>query len=388
MSLQPRVILLVLDSVGVGELPDAAAYGDSGSNTLGNTAQAVGGLNLPNLGRLGIGNIISIQGVPAVAQPMGSYGKMAELSAGKDTTTGHWELCGIVSYQPFPTYPQGFPPEVIAAFTAATGYGVLGNKAASGTEIIQELGAEHMATGKLIIYTSADSVLQIAAHEQIIPLAELYRICTVTRELMQNEHGVGRVIARSFVGEPGQFTRTPNRRDFSLLPPQDTILDNLTAAGHQVWAVGKIEDIFAGKGITQSTHTKSNDETITTTITYLRELKQSGLIFANLVDFDMLWGHRNDVRGYAQGLEEFDARLPELLAALLPEDLLLIVADHGCDPTTDSTDHSREYVPVLAYTPSRPNGVNLGTRNTFADVAASLAKLFQVENPGPGTSFI
>ncbi|HHT26794.1 MAG TPA: phosphopentomutase [Firmicutes bacterium] len=386
--MQARAILLVLDSVGVGELPDAAEYGDVGSNTLGNTAKAVGALRLPNLERLGLGNIIPIQGVRAVTRPLASYGKMTELSAGKDTTTGHWELCGIVSYQPFPTYPQGFPPQVITAITAATGYGVLGNKAASGTEIIQELGTEHMATGKLIVYTSADSVLQIAAHEQIVPLDELYRVCTVIRELMQGEHGVGRVIARPFVGEPGGFTRTPNRRDFSLEPPQDTILDKLTAAGYPVWAVGKIEDIFAGRGINRAVHTKNNQDTVNATLTYMRELQQPGLIFANLVDFDMLWGHRNDPQGYARGLEAFDARLSELLQALLPDDLLLIVADHGCDPTTDSTDHSREYVPLLAYRHNASHGDDLGIRSTFADVAASLAALFQVDNPGPGVSFL
>lgn len=382
-----RVVMIVLDSVGIGELPDAHRYGDAGSNTLGNLAARVGGLHLPHLAALGLGNIAPIQGVTPAEQPLGAYGKMAERSAGKDTTTGHWEMSGIVLSQPFPTYPSGFPAELIASFTKATGRGVLGNKVASGTEIIKELGDEHLRTGNPIVYTSADSVFQIAAHESVIPLDELYRICQSARELLQGQHAVARVIARPFTGSSGAFVRTPNRRDFSLPPPQPTILDVLTAAGHTVSAVGKIADIFAGRGVTRAVHSKNNMETVSLTLQYMREHHEKGLIFANCVDFDMLWGHRNDTAGYARGLAEFDARLPEVMAGLAQNDLLVILADHGCDPTTPSTDHSREYVPLLVYGSGVRPGVALGIRDTFTDVAATLAEVFGVRNPGPGTSF-
>lgn len=381
-----RVILVILDSVGIGALPDAADYGDERSNTLANTARAVGGLHLPHLGRLGLGNIAQIDGVPPANQPAGAVGRMAEMSRGKDTTIGHWELTGIHSPEPLPTYPEGFPAELIAAFEAAIGRGTLGNVPASGTVIIEELGPEHMRTGKPIVYTSADSVFQIAAHEGIVPIDELYCICGIARSLLIGEHAVGRVIARPFVGEPGQFTRTDRRRDFSAPPPEPTILDHLHAAGYPVVAVGKIEDIFAGRGISRAVHTHDNMDGVDQTLAAMRQAA-GGLIFTNLVDFDMRYGHRNNPRGYADALEAFDRRLPQLLALLRPDDLLLITADHGCDPTTPSTDHSREYVPLLAAGPCMAAGVDLGTRATFSDVAATLAELFQVAAPRQGTSF-
>ncbi len=381
-----RVILIVLDSVGVGALPDAAAYGDEGSDTLGNTARAVGGLRLPHMGALGIGRILPVEGVPPAAQPAGAYGRMAEASRGKDTTVGHWELAGLISPRPLPTYPDGFPPDLVAEFERRIGRATLGNYAASGTAILEELGAEHMRTGRPILYTSADSVFQVAAHEEVIPVPALYRICTIAREMLQGEHAVGRVIARPFVGEPGRFTRTANRRDWSLPPPGETVLDRLKAAGYAVQAVGKIEDIFAGRGITWAEHTTDNTHGVELTLRCMAT-PEPGLIFTNLVDFDMRWGHRNDALAYARGLEAFDARLPEIRAAMRPDDMLLLTADHGCDPTTPSTDHSREYVPLLACgEPVRP-GVDLGTRSTFADVAATIAEALGV-GPWPvGESF-
>mgnify|MGYP000858992099 CR=1 FL=1 len=382
-----RVIMIVLDSVGVGELPDAALYGDEGSNTLGNIACHVD-LRLPHLERLGLGNIIPVRGVGPVNDPLGAYGKMAPLSPGKDTTTGHWEIAGVVLDRPFPTYPDGFPDSVISAFTDATGYEVLGNKVASGTEIIEELGMEHLKTGRPIVYTSADSVFQIAAHEDVIPVEELYRICQTARSILRGPHGVARVIARPFIGTPGKFTRTANRRDFSLAPPRLTILDLLHAANHEVWAVGKISDIFAGRGITRSLPTRNNMHTVDVTLQLMGEMDRSGLIFANCVDFDMLWGHRNDVVGYARGLEEFDARVPDILDAVKDDDLLILLADHGCDPTTSSTDHSREYVPLILFGAMCTPGRALGVRKTYSDVAATLAKTFGVPNPGPGTSLL
>lgn len=382
-----RVIMIVLDSAGVGASPDAKEYGDEGSNTLGNIARMVE-LRLPHLAALGLGNIIPIRGVGPVSTPMGAYGKMAPLSPGKDTSTGHWEIAGVVLDKPFPTYPQGFPEAVIRELTSVTGYRVLGNKVASGTEIINELGAEHLRTGWPIVYTSVDSVFQVAAHEDVIPLEELYRLCESARSILQEPHAVARVIARPFTGSPGHFTRTPNRRDFSLAPPRPTILDLLCEAGHEVWAVGKISDIFAGRGVTRALHTRHNMETIDVTLQFMGGLDQSGLVFANCVDFDMLWGHRNDVLGYARGLEELDARVPEILQALRSNDLLIFLADHGCDPTTPGTDHSREYVPlILAGSACRP-GRALGIRESFSDVAASLAAIFDVPNPGPGTSLL
>lgn len=381
-----RVTLIVLDSVGCGDAPDAARYGDEGSDTLGNTARAVGGLHLPNLGRLGLGNLTGIEGVPPVDAAAGAFGRLTEVSAGKDTTTGHWELAGVILEQPFPLYPNGFPADLMAEFEARIGRGSLGNYPASGTEIIKELGEEHMLTGKPIVYTSGDSVFQIAAHEQIIPIAELYRICRIARELLTGEHAVGRVIARPFVGQPGNFTRTERRQDFSLEPPRETILDAVKAAGQEVMGVGKIEDIFAHRGLTRSNHTGNNMAGVDAILEFLGT-GANGLIFANLVDFDALYGHRNNPQGYAEALEAFDRRLPEIEAALGPGDVLLITADHGNDPTTPSTDHSRERVPLLVSgTPVAPH-VDLGTRPTFADVAATIADLLAVAWSGAGASF-
>ncbi len=377
-----RVLLLVLDGVGAGALPDADLYGDAGSCTLGNLALAVGGLDLPRLGLLGLGNIIPIKGVPPVARPCAAWGKMGMQAAGKDTTSGHWELMGVILKNPFPVYPRGFPPEIIEPFEARIGRRVLGNKPASGTEILEELGPLHLATGCPIVYTSADSVFQVAAHEEVIPVPELYRICKIARELLTGEHAVGRVIARPFVGEPGNFKRTPRRHDFSLPPPRPTLLDRLQEAGFQVITVGKVADIFAGRGITRSVPAGGNAEICAMTLRAFRELEQ-GLVFATLVDFDTLYGHRNDVEGFARALKEFDALLPDFLDLLRPGDLLVITADHGCDPTTPSTDHSREYVPLLVAGPAvKP--VALGTRATLADLGATLGAYFGVER-GEGT---
>jgi phosphopentomutase len=386
MNTVERVIIIVLDSMGVGELPDAAEYGDEGSNTLANTAKAVGGLSLPHMRQLGLGNITSIEGVPPYDEPLGAYGRMAEASAGKDTTTGHWEMTGIYSPQPLPTYPNGFPKELIEEYERRIGRKTLGNYPRSGTVIIQELGEEHMRTGYPIVYTSADSVFQVAAHEEVVPIEELYRICQIARELLVGEHAVGRVIARPFVGEPGNFTRTERRKDFSLLPPEPTLLDRLVAAGRPVMGVGKIEDIFAHRGLSQSVHSPNNMACVDQTLTYMKE-SQRGLIFTNLVDFDMLWGHRNNPQGYAGGLEAFDRRLPEIMGAMTALDILFLTADHGNDPTTPSTDHSREYVPLLAYGSRVKPGVNLGTRETFADLGATVAELLGIEPLPFGTSF-
>jgi phosphopentomutase len=381
-----RVILIVLDSVGCGEAPDAGHYGDKGSNTLANTAQAVGGLKLPNLGQLGLGNITPIEGVPPAGAPSGAYGRLTEVSPGKDTTTGHWELMGVPLSKPFPTYPDGFPGDLMAEFEHRIGRETLGNYPASGTVIIQDLGAEHIRSGKPIVYTSADSVFQIAAHEEVIPVDELYNMCLIARELLTGEHAVGRVIARPFVGKPGGFTRTERRKDFSLVPPRDTLLDVLKADGKEVIGVGKIEDIFAQRGLTQSNHTLNNMAGVEAILGFIGS-EAEGLIFANLVDFDMLYGHRNNPRGYADALEEFDARLPEIQAALQNGDILMLTADHGNDPTTPSTDHSRERVPVLVAGAHIKRGADLGTRDSFADVAASIADLLEVAWDGAGESF-
>lgn len=379
-----RVVLIVLDSVGVGALPDADQYGDEGSNTLGHIAESVP-LRLPNLARMGIGNIIPLRGIEAVDRPLAAYGKMGARAPGKDTTTGHWELAGLILERPFPVYPEGFPEEVIRAFEEAIGRKVLGNKPASGTAIIEELGEEHMRTGYPIVYTSADSVFQIAAHEEVIPVEELYRYCRLARELLKGEHSVGRVIARPFVGEPGHFIRTDRRQDFSLEPPGPTLLDILSENGLPVLAVGKIKDIFAGRGITRWIHTHDNMDGIDKTCKFLRE-SSHGLIFTNLVDFDMLYGHRNDVEGYAAALEAVDRRLPEVMEGLDGKDVLVITADHGCDPTTPSTDHSREYVPLLIYG-RRIRPVNVGLRFTLADLAATVADLLGVNYTLAGESF-
>ncbi|NLJ24328.1 MAG: phosphopentomutase [Firmicutes bacterium] len=382
----PRVILLVLDSVGVGELPDAAEYGDAGSATLPNVAKAVGGLDLPNLESLGLGNIVPIEGVPPQEQCQAGWGKMAEKSPGKDTTTGHWEMMGVILPRPFPVYPYGFPVDVIEAFEQRIGRKVLGNKVASGTEIIKELGQTHLETGYPIVYTSADSVFQIAAHEQIISVDKLYEMCKMARELLQGEHGVGRVIARPFLGSPGEFWRTEGRRDFSLPPLQPTLLDRLQEAGYCVYGIGKIPDIFAGQGITRVLPAHGNQEVFETVLQAMQELKEPGLVFANLVDFDMLWGHRNDSQGYAQGLEAFDVQLPVLLNEMTPQDLLVITADHGCDPTTLGTDHTREYVPLIVVGRGISGCKFLGVRETFADLAASIAEFFNLNWQGVGTS--
>lgn len=382
-----RVIIIVLDSVGVGELPDAREYGDEGSNTLGNTARVVGGLELPNMGRLGLGNIIDVEGVPPASSPEAFFGKMAEVSPGKDTTTGHWEMMGLHIERPFPTYAHGFPPEVIEPFKKAIGRDILGNIAASGTEIIKNLGEEHIQTGKPIIYTSADSVFQIAAHEDVIPIEELYRMCELARDILKEEHAVARVIARPFVGAPGNFTRTHRRKDFSLKPPAKTVLDYVKKAGYPVYAVGKIGEIFAGQGITEGVHTENNMHGIDETIEAI-ERQGRGIIFTNLVDFDSQWGHRNNALAYAQGLEAVDRRIPEILNRMLPEDVLFITADHGCDPTTPSTDHSREYTPLLVYGRSLHKAKYLGVRKTFADLGRTVADLLGVEAPVFGNSFI
>ena len=378
--------MIVLDSVGIGELPDAAAYGDAGSNTLGNIARALGGLHLPNFQRLGLGNIAPLVGVPPTAAPLVSHGKMAERSAGKDTTTGHWEMMGLVLEEPFPTYPNGFPDEVIAEFTRRIGRGILGNIPASGTKILDELGAEHLATGKPIVYTSADSVFQIAAHEEVIPIDELYRMCEQAREMLQGKHGVGRVIARPFIGQPGHFSRTARRKDFSRAPHLPTILDRAKEKGYPVTFVGKIDNIFANQGLTGGNHTTNDMAGLNATISFMRS-QENGLIVTNLCDFDMLYGHRNNIEGYAQALRDVDARIPELFSAARHGDLLIITADHGCDPTTPGTDHTREYVPLLAYHSSRNPGVNLGIRTTFADVGATIADLLDLEMPRWGSSF-
>jgi phosphopentomutase len=391
MPRNPRAIVLVLDSVGAGELPDAADYGDVGSNTLGNTARAVGGLSLPNLERMGLGNITQIEGVAPQTSPSASWGKNAEASAGKDTTTGHWEMMGLTLTHAFPTYPDGFPPEVMDAFTAETGLGWLGNYPASGTVIIQELGDEHVRTGSPIIYTSADSVFQIAAHEDVIPIDRLYEICTLSRErVVVGEHAVGRVIARPFIGPnaAGEYTRTHRRRDFALAPSEPTVLDRLEEIGVKSYGIGKIGEIFAWRGICESPHSTDNMNGFDHLLQRVSD-DENGFVFANLVDFDMVWGHRNDVEGYARGLEAVDARVPELLDAMVEGDLLVMTADHGCDPTTPSTDHSREYTPLIACVKGADRGVPLGIRSTFADVGETVLDFYGIPGAcGRGTSFL
>ena len=369
-----RVIWIVLDSVGIGEMPDAAAYGDQGSDTLGNIAKQRP-LHLPNLCRLGLANIKAIAGLEAAAEPMGGFGKCALASPGKDTTTGHWEMVGIHLDKPLPLFPHGFPRELMETFEARIGRRTLGNKPASGTEIIQELGEEHMRTGSPIVYTSADSVFQVAAHEDVIPLFELYKICETARDLLRGPYEVGRVIARPFTGEPGSFTRTTNRHDYAVPPPRGMLLDQLKAKGVEIYSVGKIFDIFLGRGIGEQQKIKSNADGMAKTLAAMDELER-GLIFVNLVDFDMLYGHRNDVEGYALALEEVDAWLPVLERKLGQGDLLILTADHGCDPTTPSTDHSREYVPLLVYGKQAAHGVDLGLRASLADIGQTVAENF------------
>lgn len=378
---------MVLDSCGIGELPDADKYGDIGSNTLANTAKAVGGLKLPNLELLGLGKIDRIEGLSNSIQAKGCFGKMAELSVGKDSTAGHWEMTGLPLKKPFPVYPRGFPQEIMKKFEQATGRRTIGNYPASGTEIIAKLGEEHLRTGYPIVYTSADSVFQIAAHKEVISLEKLYEMCRKARELLKGEHAVGRVIARPFDGKPGSFVRTADRRDFSVQPLAETILDQLTVQGYEVIGIGKIEDLFGGRGISRAIHTVSNQDGVEKTLEQMRTLKQ-GLIFTTLVDFDTLWGHRNDAVGFAKGLEEFDVSLPEMLDSLRRDDMLILTADHGCDPTTPSTDHSREYVPVLVYGESLKADVNLGIRYTFADIGQTVAEIFELKGTGVGKSFL
>lgn len=379
-----RVVLVVLDSVGIGEMPDAADYGDAGADTLGH---ALGSreVRIPNLRQMGLANIRRLP-VDPVDNPNGIFGKAATSSSGKDTTTGHWEMSGIITAHPFPTYPNGFPPRVIEPFERAIGRKVLGNKPASGTEIIKELGEQHVLTGRPIVYTSADSVFQIAAHEEVVPLDQLYGWCALAREMLTGEDEVGRVIARPFVGEPGNFRRTEARQDYAIEPPQDTLLDRVKAAGLAVTAVGKIGSIFCHRGTTEELKAGNNSASVDQTLHALGSTGR-GLIFTNLVDFDMLYGHRNDVEGYARALEEFDARLPEIQRAMRDDDLLMISADHGCDPGDVSTDHTREYVPVLAWGRRARAGVSLGIRASLADIGQTVAENFGLELQA-GQSFL
>ncbi len=378
--------MIVLDSVGVGELPDAPTYGDQGSNTLGNIAKRVP-LKVPTLRSLGLGRVAAIGGARESDGAVGAVGRMAEASPGKDSVTGHWELMGVVLDRPFPVFPDGFAPEIIAEFSRQTGRRVLGNTAASGTEIIEALGPEHLRTGALIVYTSADSVFQIAGHEGIVPLPELYRACEIAYTLVSEGLGVGRVIARPFVGGPGQFRRTSNRRDYTRPPSGETLLDRATASSIPVVAIGKIADLFARRGVTRALHTGSDDEGMDRVVEEVTALER-GFIFANLVDFDTQYGHRNDVAGYAANLERFDSRLADLLRRLHQDDLLIVTADHGNDPTTPGTDHSREYVPLLVTGAGVREGVDLGTRSTFADVGQTLAELFALGRLAHGSSFL
>lgn len=382
-----RVILIVLDGVGIGELPDAYKFHDEGSNTLANIAKVVGGLNLPNMEKLGLSNIHRILGIKPQDRPLAYFGKMAEKSPGKDTTTGHWEIAGLILDKPFPTYPHGFPKEIIERFEREIGRKILGNYPASGTEIIQKLGEEHIRTGYPIVYTSADSVFQIAVHEEVIPVEELYRMCEIARDILRGEHAVARVIARPFLGEKGNFYRTPRRKDFSLPPPRKTLLDFLKENGKDVIGVGKIEDIFAGRGLTCSLHQDNNKEGMENIIKAWNLLKD-GIIFVNLVDFDMVYGHRNNIKGFAKALEEFDSFLPNIISLLEDEDWLIITADHGCDPTTESTDHSREYVPLLLYSKSFTYPKSLGILSSFSYLGKTIADYFNIENDLDGESFL
>jgi phosphopentomutase len=374
-----------MDSVGVGEMPDAAAYGDAGSDTLGNIVRQRG-LHVPNLCAMGLGNLKPVDGLPRAAHPSGSYGRCTLASPGKDTTTGHWEMVGIHLDRPFPLFPHGFPREIMDEFERRIGRSSIGNKAASGTEIIAELGAEHMRTGSPIVYTSADSVFQVAAHEEVIPIWELYKICETAREILRGPYEVGRVIARPFIGSPGAFTRTSNRHDYAVPPPKGMLLDQLDDHKVEVYSVGKIFDVFLGRGIRDHVKTKNNADGMTKTMEAL-QAAPAGLIYVNLVDFDQNFGHRNDVEGYAHALEEFDAWLPGFLAELQPGDLLILTADHGCDPTTPSTDHSREYTPLLVYGSQARRGVDLGTRATLSDIGQTVAENFSVRI-SKGTSFL
>lgn len=383
-----RLFLIVLDSVGIGELPDAANYGDVGSNTLKSASKSSSFNGMPNMRRLGYFNIDGVDIGERCSHPAGAYARLMEASKGKDTTIGHWEIAGIISPSPLPTYPDGFPDDVINRFEAASGRKVLCNKPYSGTEVIKDYGEEHMKTGDLIVYTSADSVFQIAAHEDVVPVEKLYEYCKIARKLLTGEHGVGRVIARPFVGSPGNFIRTTNRHDFSIEPPKKTILDVLNAKGFDVLSVGKIVDIFTGRGITKFVRTTGNADGIDKTLEYMDE-DFCGLCFTNLVDFDMLYGHRNNIDGYAAALSYFDDRLPEILDKMRDDDLLMITADHGCDPGTASTDHSREYIPLVMYGKNIKADINYHTRETFADIGATVLSYFGIfDTDISGTSIL
>ncbi|MGN0351281.1 MAG: phosphopentomutase [Roseburia sp.] len=380
-----RVFLIVLDSFGVGYEPDAADFGDVGANTLATIAKTEW-FSTPNMRELGLFNLDGVNCGEKVAVTKGSYGRMQEASRGKDTTIGHWEIAGVISPEPLPTYPNGFPAEILDAFEKETGRGVLCNKPYSGTDVIRDYGEEHMKTGKLIVYTSADSVFQIAAHEEVVPVEELYRYCEIARKILTGKHGVGRVIARPFIGEPGNFTRTTNRHDFSLVPPKKTMLDALVEAGYDTYGIGKIYDIFAGQGIQHTQRIQNNVDGMEKTIE-MQKVDFNGICFVNLVDFDMLYGHRNDIEGYAKAATTFDEQLAVFQKNMKENDILIITADHGCDPGYPGTDHSREYTPMLAYGATVKENVNLGTRKTFADIAATVLDIFGVENNTDGKSF-
>lgn len=382
-----RVVWIVIDSVGIGALPDSKKFGDEGVNTLGNIIKAHKDIKIPNLLKLGIGNIDEVDFIEGVSSPIGCFGKCGEISQGKDTTTGHWEMTGVLVETPFKTFENGFPKEIIDEFEKRTGRKVVGNKPASGTAILDEYGEHQMKTGDVIVYTSADSVFQIAAHEEIITLEELYKMCEIAREIMMGDNAVARIIARPYIGKgKGEFVRTSNRRDYSLNPFEKTVLDNIKEAGLDVIGVGKIEDIFNGQGITEAIHTKDNMDGVDQTINYINK-ENKGLIFTNLVDFDSKYGHRRNVKGYKEAIEEFDARIPEIIDALREDDILIINADHGNDPTYKGTDHTREYIPVLVYGKNIKSSVNLGIRKSFADIGATVADILDTKMTKNGTSF-
>ena len=381
-----RVIWMVIDSVGIGALPDSQKFGDVNVDTLGNIVRACKGIKIPNMIKLGLANIEGVDSLENIESPIGCYGRCSEVSKGKDTTTGHWEMTGVLVETPFKTFENGFPKDIIEEFERRSNRKVIGNKPASGTAILDELGEQHMNTGEVIVYTSADSVFQIAAHEEIVSLDELYKMCEIAREIMMGDNAVARIIARPFIGKPGAFERTSNRRDYSLSPFEDTVLDNIKNSNLDVIGVGKIEDIFNQQGITEAIHTHDNMDGVNQTINYMKK-ETKGLIFTNLVDFDSKYGHRRDVEGYKNALEEFDARIPEILENMNDDDVLIINSDHGNDPTYKGTDHTREYIPVLVYGKNLKSGLNLGTRNSFADIGATVADIFNVEMPKHGQSF-
>lgn len=381
-----RVIWMVIDSVGIGALPDSQKFGDVNVDTLGNIVRACKGIKIPNMIKLGLANIEGVDSLENIESPIGCYGRCSEVSKGKDTTTGHWEMTGVLVETPFKTFENGFPKDIIEEFERRSNRKVIGNKPASGTAILDELGEQHMNTGEVIVYTSADSVFQIAAHEEIVSLDELYKMCEIAREIMMGDNAVARIIARPFIGKPGAFERTSNRRDYSLSPFEDTVLDNIKNSNLDVIGVGKIEDIFNQQGITEAIHTHDNMDGVNQTINYMKK-ETKGLIFTNLVDFDSKYGHRRDVEGYKNALEEFDARIPEILENMNDDDVLIINSDHGNDPTYKGTDHTREYIPVLVYGKNLKSGIKLGTRNSFADIGATVADILNVEMPKHGQSF-